>query len=137
MAQSETISTLLYRKCGKCGSLRQIAEFHRDRTKPTGRGTTCRHCKNEYARSWRLANGGYWQEWSETHPEYFLRWQLRHPGYRARVSRRWEAAHPNYRVNRYRKIQDEIGHHSGIQDVYPAYRMLKALQEAETVEIKV
>lgn len=37
---------------------------------------------------------------------------------------------------RYHRIQDEAGCHWGVRSFYPAYRFLKALENAEIVEVK-
>ena len=41
-----------------------------------------------------------------------------------------------YERERYHRIQDEAGCHSKIGTFYPAYRFLKALENAEIVEVK-
>jgi len=41
-----------------------------------------------------------------------------------------------YQRANYRRIQDEAGCHSRVQDFYQGYRILKALETAETVEVR-
>ena len=43
----------------------------------------------------------------------------------------------NYRMEHYYKIQDDANCHSTVNNWYPAYRLSKALETAEVVEIKV
>lgn len=136
MEQLEKTSTQVYRRCYKCGGVKPIAEFHRDRAKSKGRHHKCGQCSNEDSKRWRAANTSYHKKWNWLHQAYFFQWRLRHPGYWARRAREWRDARPHYDRDRYRGIQDKIGYHSGIEDAYPAYRMIKSLETAEVVEIK-
>jgi len=43
----------------------------------------------------------------------------------------------DYKRELYHRIQDEAGCHRTVQDFYPAFRFLKALENAGVVEIKV
>jgi len=48
----------------------------------------------------------------------------------------WYEMHPSYNREKYHRVQDEAGCHARI-DWYPGYRIIKALETAEVVEIKV
>lgn len=75
--------------------------------------------------------------------EYQRRWRERHPGLNSiRVmeskKRHWSrflAYQCKYERERYHRIQDKAGCYSDIRDFYPGYRILKALETAEVVEI--
>lgn len=59
-------------------------------------------------------------------------WNKAHPNY----WRDWNIAHPNYHVERYQRLQGEMGYHGDPNLSYPGYRFIKALETAEVVEIK-
>ena len=72
------------------------------------------------------------------------RWRERHPGLNViRVmesqKRHW-AKHSAYsrehHRKRYHEIQDEAGCHHEVRYFYPGYRLLKAFEIAEVVEVK-
>lgn len=71
------------------------------------------------------------------------RWRERHPGlHTIRVAesrkRHWDdylARERKRQPTRYRRIQDEAGCHTRVRDFYPGFRLLKALETAEVIEI--
>lgn len=44
------------RRCGKCGDLKDLEAFHRNKNKPGGRHVVCKACAIETSRKWREAN---------------------------------------------------------------------------------
>lgn len=73
------------------------------------------------------------------------RWRERHLGLHYKrvyesIKRHWDEyliREAKYNKERYHRIQEEAGCHMRVQDFYPGFRLLKALQTAEVVEIKV
>ena len=44
------------KKCNKCGKVKSLEEFCRDRTRKDGREYRCKECKNAYNKTWYEAN---------------------------------------------------------------------------------
>ena len=140
----EKTSTPAYKRCGSCSGIKILSDFSRNKTHKDGLQEECRVCSNEYGRQWRMAHPDYSEQWRRTHPDYFRQWFQKYyntPWGYAMFQEKSErdilsgqAAICNR--ERYHAIQDEAGCHRSIQDFYPAYRLLKALEHAEVVEIK-
>ena len=65
--------------------------------------------------------------WRYNHsPKGLARW---------RKSEQGRGSRADYKRERYHRIQEEAGCYWDIQDFYPAYRLLKALEDAEVVEV--
>ena len=134
MEQSNLISTPAYKWCNKCGQWKPTAEFHKSKTKASGLKSNCKICCAYYQTLYRAKRFGHDVDKRYEHsPKGLAR------------KRRWNQSpqkkafyhdHPHYYYERYYRLQDEYGCHSDIVDWYPGYRIIKALENAEVVEIK-
>lgn len=43
-------------RCSRCGEVKHLTEFHRNRRRHNGRDTYCKPCRAEYRREWYLRN---------------------------------------------------------------------------------
>ena len=150
MEQLEKISTLAYKKCPSCQQTLALDKFFRNKARRDGHTVYCKVCHQERVTAYchtpqgkactreknalsRGRNPDYLRLWEYRHRGYWADWRKNHPNYEGE----WRKNHPDWARQRYHGIQGEASCHSPIDDFYPAYRMIKALQEAETVEIRV
>lgn len=52
--------------CSKCGIVKPLTAFVRDRTKPSGRHSFCKECRRQH--SAKAYEQGYLQQWLKDHP---------------------------------------------------------------------
>lgn len=166
MGQLEKMSTLVYKQCPRCGLKKERGEFNKTRARYDGLDWECRECHKLRMKIWNATEQARISKlvWQKT-PRGKLLNRRRVDRYQAtergalikRLNRRkaydrnkqremehkrlWLNKHPDYYRERYHKLQNEILGETGIfckpEDFYPAYRFLKALENAEVVEIKV
>lgn len=133
MALLEKTSTQASKRCCHCKRYRMVGDFWRNKSRGDGLQPACKECeyerKKEYMKEYMKK---YLPGWRFQNPNYFVEWHKSHPNH----YKDWVQAHPLYKVERYHRIQDEAGCHRSMEDFYPAYRFLKALETAEVVEIK-
>ena len=83
--------------CTRCGEVKPLTDFHRDRTKADGRHTACAECR-------RLSNGESRRRNPEAAREQARRWRRRNPEAKAEANRRWRERNPEY-MKRWREGQ--------------------------------
>ena len=133
MVQLEKTSTQAFKACTRCRAVLPIAAFHlRGKQR---RHTHCNECRNVYQRRYRKTHSGWASMRRYDHSVLGRARSRKFLG--AGAKKRFYRNHPNYIKELYHRRQDEFGCHNEVEDFYPAYRMIKALQEAETVEIRV
>lgn len=84
-----------HKPCNKCGTVRPVDEFNRDKRLSDGRRNTCRDCVRAASAAWRAAN-----------VEHRKAYNQRVAQGRKTYQREWRAANPE-RVRAYRATQAE------------------------------
>ena len=79
-----------------------------------------------------LSNAEKQKRWRERHPQLNL---MRIAQTRKKRWDKYLAYWRDYQRRRYKEIQDEAGCHMEVRIFYPGFRLLKALTEAEVIEI--
>jgi len=51
------------KRCSKCGEVKPLEEFHRDRSKKQGRRSRCRECERQYERAYYPRSTAHRQEY--------------------------------------------------------------------------
>ncbi len=51
------------KRCSKCGEVKSLEEFHRDRSKRLGRRSRCRECERQYGRIYQPRSTAHRQEY--------------------------------------------------------------------------
>ena len=46
------------KKCSKCGDVKSLEEFHKDKSRSDGAGAYCKHCISQQKRNYRARNRG-------------------------------------------------------------------------------
>lgn len=87
------------KRCTKCGEVKSLDEFHRDRSKPLGRRPNCRACQSEYMRTWLEANRDRKREYDR---EYYAANRDR----RREYNRAWHEANRDRRLEYYAANRD-------------------------------
>jgi len=104
-----------------------------------GQGTEAKEMTSKEAyRRYNQSKKGWWRKLryrnSPKGQETIVAWNKAHPNY----YRDWFLAHPHYQMERYHRIQEEYGSHSGdITGILYVGRFVRALETAEIVEIKI
>ncbi len=141
MEQLEKISTPAYKRCSTCGQIKSTIEFYNDSYNRDGLRSQCKVCRHNYDQSEGGKEAQRRYEQSERGKVVRMRKNCKYPHNHHQQSleqgKKWRLEHPGYGKKWYYRLQDEINYHGDVSDFYPAYRMLKSLQEAEIVEIKV
>ena len=79
--------------CNRCGELKPLAEFGRDKAKPNGRGPRCYLCCRENQREYRIANPEalkkYRRKYSEAQKKYHKKFRLANPEYQKKKQREY------------------------------------------------
>lgn len=61
------------KKCSKCGEIKNVSEFYKNKTKKDGLQSKCKLCSNIELRNWRSKNPNhvrsYEKKWKENNPE--------------------------------------------------------------------
>lgn len=91
------------RKCRKCGKIKRLTDFYKDRSKAMMRAFHCKICKNATNNIWRKNHPGAGKEttreWKRRHPEKIevakIKWRLAHPGRATENCRKWRADNPD------------------------------------------
>lgn len=86
-------------RCSKCGEVKPAVQFHKRRSRPTGRSSRCSECRNVVSRA-------YYAENSERLREYWHKYYREHPDEVRATSKRWRDTHRehiNARQNRRRR----------------------------------
>lgn len=117
-------------QCSKCGELKDLASFGKDKKSKNGLRCECRSCRNAYFQAYREANKEkikahfqvYYAANSERRKESSRRWHAAnakranersrkwhadHPEYNKEHSTKWNADHPGYATNSSRKWRTE------------------------------
>ena len=87
------------KRCTKCGEVKSLEEFHRDRRGKDGRRARCRSCVGEYARANR-----------ERGTEAMRQWRAKNPERNRRNSQRWHEQNREEVNARRRKHRAENPH---------------------------
>lgn len=117
-----------FKKCSRCGEIKPTEDWPRNRYNNDGLQGACRICYLQYCRLWRKTERGIALE-------YRRRSSDRRRKCTQEYNKTWRAKYPDYPMERYYKIQNEASCHSSANAFYPAYRFIKALVDAEVVEI--
>src|SRR5690606_13608845 len=106
------------KRCTKCGEVKSLDEFNRDRRGALGRRPNCRACQREYDRAWLEANRDRRREYNRT-------WREANRDRQREYSRAW------YEANRDRKREYDAAN----RDRYREYsRRRRARKRAATLE---
>lgn len=142
----------LTKRCTKCGEVKSLDEFHRDRSKPLDRRSDCRACQREYHRTWREANRDrqreYQRAWREAnrdrHREANRAWYAANRERRLEYVRAWREANRDrvrerrrawYEANRERWREYVREHYAANRDRYYEYEhRRRARKRAATLE---
>lgn len=69
------------KKCNKCGEVKPLEMFCKNKTTKDGHGRECKQCASERAKAMRLANPEKFKQaskkWRETNPNYVSQWKSR------------------------------------------------------------
>lgn len=72
-----------YKRCTKCGTVKPLDDFPRERRATDGRQSYCKACDLAKNRAWRRANrrreAARHRRWREDHPEYMAAAQKLYP----------------------------------------------------------
>ena len=134
MVELGQTSTPQFKYCWQCRQWCVAGAFHKNSISSDGLHTVCKMCRAEWGRRYRHTLRG-----KEVYRKAKARYRRTNKGqlkHQAGV-RKWQNRYPHYKTERYHRLQDEYGCHRGIEDWYPAARLLKALETAEIVEVKV
>ena len=77
------------KRCPRCGAVKALSEYNRNRARPDGLQNWCRDCDNERRRAQRAANR---QQARERARESSRRWRAAHPDQVRERDRRWKEA---------------------------------------------
>jgi len=117
MAKCVPIFTQAYKRCCKCGEVKPLINFHKDRGAKDGCHYACKECRR-------------------------IEWLLYYSNPISKERKRqWKQAliqsgeSAKYDNERYHKIQDRFNCHRTVPDWYPAARLIEALETAPIVEI--
>lgn len=88
--------------CHRCNEWKRLDSFHKNNQKWDRLSPTCKECKADWSRAYRVKNSERladnqrtWQK--DNHHkmrEYVRQWRLRNPGYASEYSRRWKENNP-------------------------------------------
>lgn len=92
---SQPISTN-QKRCTKCGLIKLLNEFHRERCAKDGRKPSCKECSKEYSQKWREAN-------HEKAKENCRKWRRNNPKKVKEQNQQWYAAN----IERSRRLARE------------------------------
>ena len=110
------------KRCTKCGEVKSLDEFNRDRGKPLGRCSYCRACHRESVRAWREAN-------RDRKREYQRAWYEANRDRQREYNRAWREANQD----RYREYQ-RAWREANRYHLREYYRRRHARKRAATVE---
>lgn len=90
------------KSCTKCGEVKKLEEFHKDRRAKDGRKSRCKECSREDALRWRKENLERAKEasrrWRKGNPERAReatkRWKINNPERAKEINRRWRKENP-------------------------------------------
>jgi hypothetical protein len=82
------------KKCSKCGEVKVLTEYSKDKTSKDGLNYTCKICSREKAKQHSLSNPGYYTTNSSQH--YYH--NKEHYNELARISRKRRATDPKYKL---------------------------------------
>lgn len=145
----EKTSTPASKKCWDCGQLKPIEQFCRNASKPDGFGNWCKVCRYNFPHSekGKLARRIYERRYYQSEKGKLVKRRKDQKYYNSEWGYAMHAFHrerytlsgqrAKYLKERYHRIQDEAGYYHHTETFYPAYRFLKALENAPVVEIKV
>ena len=129
MEQLEKTSMPLYKRCCHCKTTKPISGFWKDKSRVDGLENKCKICDTTRCTEYYMRNRN---KKIKRQAEYDksdrgkLVYSLYVASGRCAQSQR----------ERYYRIQDSFGRHNGIRDWHPGYRIIRALETAEVVEIK-
>jgi 5-methylcytosine-specific restriction endonuclease McrA len=84
------------KKCAKCGEVKPLAEFSKNKAKPDGLNLWCKGCYREYARKWYVDN-------KDKCNENVRRYRAANPGKMREISRIWDLLNPRKLYERSRR----------------------------------
>jgi hypothetical protein len=96
----------VYKRCPKCGKYKPLEDFYKNRSRKDGHSCYCKVCAD-------IVNKPHAIAWKQKRREHYTELER----------------------NRCQRIKDEAGYHHKVETFYPGYRLIKALQDAEIVEI--
>lgn len=149
----------LSKACSRCREIKPLSEFSRNRTHRDGYQSECKVCCCEYLKQYLATEQGILSHrrsglrYYYAHKEAYRQYQRgeKHRSYKRKYDQLYyyTPQHQNWlklyiqsgrkaKTGRewYHRIQEEAGCHMRVNDFYPGFRLLKALMEAEIVEIK-
>lgn len=156
MEQSEKTSMQAYKRCPQCNEIKPKTDFYKNKTRYDGVSGFCKNCVNKKIKEYRKTDRGKQLTWRTNHSvagvarrkryKYSPKGRTTKLHYRnsekgQETRARWQENYINsgrnasWKKARYYRLQDEFGCHSHIDNFYPAYRFIKALETAKVVEI--
>ena len=157
MEQLVKTSTPLFKKCPKCNLVKASKEFWKAPERYDGLRGYCSQCEYNYYQQRRMqTHHKYDKRYRETHKlkiaESHKRWSLTVSGRisRHKAFRKWyyslkglkwlqeyftSGKRAEYERQRDYRIQEEAGYHHKVEVFYPGFRVIKALETAQVVEI--
>lgn len=66
-SKSEKVDAVSEKRCWKCNVVKQIDAFSKDRTKSSGRSTTCKSCSNQRSKEFREENENYAVDYNKSY----------------------------------------------------------------------
>lgn len=96
-----------HKRCGRCGRLRPLDDFFRDRSRPDGRYPTCKPCRKEYDEARKAAKAAYDREYRAKHAdrlrEYDRARSVRRKEWKADYDRKYRGSNKAKIVRRQRE----------------------------------
>lgn len=103
------------KRCSKCGEVKALGEYSKDKRRVDGLDGTCRACKSEVFRQWRKNNPDKAKatvsSWRENHKDhcsdYGKKYRSDKKDHYKELSKAWWAAHPGLKKKIYENNKDK------------------------------
>lgn len=100
-----------YKKCIKCGEIKELDEFHNDKQKKDGKKGSCKECVNEHTRKWQEKHPEEIKEYNKKHYnehiEYHKKYQKEHREKIKEYNKRYKKEHQKEIKEYSKKYQKE------------------------------